>query len=72
MYFAFYLSYNSECLNQDEYAIVGICRLITIRDTNNYIECPAFTDFRIESKLTLILRLTESPHRVVFVLMRSG
>jgi len=30
--------------------------LITIRDTNNYIECPAFTDSSIESKLTLILR----------------
>jgi len=29
--------------------------LITIRDTNNYIECPDFTGSRIESKLTIIL-----------------
>jgi len=48
------ISLDSEYLNQDEYAIVGICRLITIRDTYNYIECPVFIDSRIES--TLILR----------------
>jgi len=30
--------------------------LITIRDTNNYIGCPAFTDSRIGSKLTIVLR----------------
>jgi len=29
--------------------------LITIRDTNSYIECPVFTGSRIETKFAIIL-----------------
>jgi len=51
----FYLCYNSECLNQDEYTIIGICRSNADSRYYNYIECPDITGSRIKSKLTVIL-----------------